>query len=166
MQALAMVETDRHPAHVFLSQLRAGSGRHNQQAALGVMARMISPEADWASFPWHELRYPHTSLIRATLVERYAPATVNRHLGARASGAAGILEAGAHVGRRLPARRLDREPPLHRIPPGRALTATELQALFTAIASGWDQSSTSRRCMRCTGCFLRRRERRCSPLPR
>ena len=125
---------DRHPAHVFLSQLRAGSGRYNQQAALGVMARIVAPEADWASFPWHELRYPHTSLIRATLVERYAPATTNRHLSAlrRVLRECWKLQLMSGDDYQLAASIENLR--FTRIPPGRALTTTELQALFTAIA--------------------------------
>jgi hypothetical protein len=32
--------------------------------------------------PWHHLRFVHTNAVRATLAERYAPATANRYLAA------------------------------------------------------------------------------------
>ncbi|MCS7030063.1 MAG: tyrosine-type recombinase/integrase [Gloeomargarita sp. SKYG116] len=71
-----------HPVWVYLSRLSPGS-RRTLLEALELMARWMS-QSQWGAleFPWWQLRYPHTTALRAWLVERYAPATVNKQLAA------------------------------------------------------------------------------------
>ena len=49
--------------------------------------------ADPWSYPWHRLRYRDTARVRAQLVERYAPATVNKIL----SGVSRMLREGGQM---------------------------------------------------------------------
>jgi site-specific recombinase XerC len=71
-----------NPAEVYLSNLGTGSRRTMRQA-LDVMAQIAGGPADGVStFPWGDLRYEHTAMIRATLLDRYAPSTCNKMLSA------------------------------------------------------------------------------------
>ena len=105
------------------------------------MARLATKagDADRASFPWHALRYQHTQALRASLAERYAPATANKHLAALR----GVLKGAWRVG-------LVESEDYHRavdlegirgevLPAGQELQAGELRALFTAY--GEDQTA-------------------------
>lgn len=50
---------------------------------LHTIARSLSGgTADARTLPWGQLRYERTTVIRAALIERYAPATANRFLAA------------------------------------------------------------------------------------
>lgn len=74
---------DQNPAAVYLASLNSPTGRRTQRQALEVMAGLMSGgQADALSFPWDALRYQHTAAIRAQLVSRYKPATVNKFLSA------------------------------------------------------------------------------------
>lgn len=71
-----------HPVWVYLARVSPGS-RRTLREALEMMARWLSQGKGGAlDFPWWQLRYPHTTALRAWLAERYAPATVNKHLAA------------------------------------------------------------------------------------
>ena len=51
--------------------------------ALDALARLLSDgRADSLTLDWAALRYKHTSAVRAALMEKYAPATVNKMLSA------------------------------------------------------------------------------------
>ncbi|WP_311774805.1 tyrosine-type recombinase/integrase [Nostoc sp. 2RC] len=43
---------------------------------------MTNSEADYLTLDWSKLRYKHTAAVRAALIKRYEPATVNRVLSA------------------------------------------------------------------------------------
>lgn len=74
---------DRNPAAVYLASLTSAAGRRTQQQALGILAHLVSNgAADCFTTPWHQLRYQHAVALRAQLVARYAPATVNKFLSA------------------------------------------------------------------------------------
>lgn len=73
-------QSEANPALVYLMRLGTGS-RRTMREALDVMAGALSGgRSDMAMFPWEDLRYGHTAALRALLVERYAPATVNKML--------------------------------------------------------------------------------------
>jgi site-specific recombinase XerD len=73
---------DRHPAHVYIARLGAGSKR-TMTEALNTIARLLSSgRANIESFPWAALRYQHTAAIRAALMEKYKPSTANKMLAA------------------------------------------------------------------------------------
>ena len=82
------------PAAVYLARLATGS-RSAQQRALELIADALSGgRFDAEHLPWATLRYEHTSALRSYLVERQAPATVNRHL----SALRGVLEEAWNLG--------------------------------------------------------------------
>jgi site-specific recombinase XerD len=70
------------PASVYLAGLAPGS-RSTMRQALDALARLLSDgRADSLTLDWAALRYKHTSAVRAALMEKYAPATVNKMLSA------------------------------------------------------------------------------------
>ncbi len=130
------IPDDRHPALVYLARLAPGS-RRTMRTALDTMASLLTGgQLDAISMPWHLLRYQHTAAVRAILLERYAPATANKHLAALR----GVLKEAWRLSL------LDSEE-YHRavdlpgvkgstLPKGRALTAAELRSLFESCADG------------------------------
>jgi adenylylsulfate kinase-like enzyme len=73
---------DQHPAVVYLAGLSEASRRTMFQA-LQTIARILSDgQLDMFSLNWGALRHEHTAAVRAQLVARYKPATVNRMLSA------------------------------------------------------------------------------------
>lgn len=70
------------PTVVYLARLAPGSRRHIE-SSLSVIAKLLSGRAlGPGGFPWEHVRYEHTGALRALLVARYAPSSVNRHLAA------------------------------------------------------------------------------------
>jgi len=147
------------PAAVYLSRL-APSGRTTMRRALDTIADLASGgQADASSLPWAQWSQPHTQALRAHLADRYAPATVNKHL----SALRGVLEACFDLGlmsaedhrRAAKVRRV----PNHRLPAGRGLSAEELQALFAACADGRPGGTRDAALLATLyGCGLRRSE--------
>ena len=127
---------DRHPAAVYLARLGPGS-RRAQRGALDTMARALSGgRAGVEELPWHELEYQHTLALRTVLVERYSPATANRHLAALR----GVLREAWRLGL-MTAEDFQRAIDLsavrgERLPRGRALSRGELRALFESCRNG------------------------------
>lgn len=123
---------DRHPAAVYLGRLATGS-RRSMRAALDRIAALAAPGTSVEIFPWSRLRYVHTQALRARLVEQgLAPSTVARHLAALR----GVLREAWQLGQlstddftRAAAVQAPRGSRLLR---GRALTAREVAALFSA----------------------------------
>jgi integrase len=110
--------------------------------ALGAIAHIITNDGTSAAeIDWGSLRYEHTQLVRAVLQERYQPATANRHLAALR----GVLREAWRLGL-TSAEQYHRAIDIGRVrgqslPPGRALSAGEMRALFSACA----QSMRTRR---------------------
>src|SRR5215212_9031110 len=72
----------QRPALFYLASLATGS-RRTMRGALDTIAGLLSSDqADAEGLPWHQLRYEHTTALRAALVERYAPATCSKMLAA------------------------------------------------------------------------------------
>jgi hypothetical protein len=64
------------PLSACLSRLGSAESRRVMRSSLDTIARAVSQGAcDAEGFPWHLLRYQHTSAIRAWLSERASPAT-------------------------------------------------------------------------------------------
>lgn len=79
---------DQNPAAVYLASLGAGS-RPTMRTALNTIADLLgvsekrdAQEQDvrYLDVPWGDLRYQHTTAIRSSLQNRYAPATANKLL--------------------------------------------------------------------------------------
>lgn len=73
---------NRHPAHVYLRSLSEGSRRTMRGALKTIAKALIGDKGHPVTFPWHELRYEHTTFVRAYLAHEYKPATANRMLSA------------------------------------------------------------------------------------
>ncbi len=121
-----------NPALVYLAALGSPHSRRSQRAALDTIARILTGNegADCTSIPWHLLRFQHTQAIRAALLERYAPATVNRILAAlrgtvRAAWRLGQMSADDyHTAAELKAARGET------VPAGRSIPSGEIAALL------------------------------------
>lgn len=125
-----------HPMFVYLARLAPGS-RRTMRSALDTIAAMLTEGArDAESLPWHQLRYQHTTAVRAALAERYAPAGANKALAALR----GVLREAWRLGL-VPAEDYHRAADLagvrgSTLPRGRAIDAGELRALFAACDAG------------------------------
>jgi integrase len=124
MNALAPIpgaelqRADRDPVAVYVAGLGSAKSQRTMAAALTTIAAELGV-ASAHLIPWEELRYQHVAALRARLVKRFAPATVNKLLSA-VRGAAreamrlGLLQPEEHArivdvagvrGSRLPAGR-------------------------------------------------------------
>ena len=123
-----------HPVETYLSNLSAGSRPGTRQALDLIAAFLSGDEHDRRSFPWHEVRYQHTVAVRAHLVEKYQPSTVNRML----ASLRGVLKETWRLGQMDAEtyRRAIDVPNLWGsvLPRGRALQSGELGSLFV---NGW-----------------------------
>lgn len=121
---------DEHPVSTYLAGL-AESSRRPMRTNLETIAHFVSGgRAKAMELAWWKLRYQHTSLVRSTLAETYAPATANLMLSAMR----GVLKACFRLGY-MSADDLQRAadvPPVRgsRLPPGRAIERGELYDLF------------------------------------
>ena len=149
---------ERNPAIVYLASLTAGEGRRSMTSTLSQLAAMLGC-SDAASCPWHELRHHHVAALRAVLAERCAPATANKALAA----IRGVLRAAWRL-ELIPTDPYHRAidvPPVRgaRLPAGRSLEATEIQALFSACADGSPAGARDAAAFALLfGCGLRRAE--------
>lgn len=72
---------DKNPALVYLAGMGEAS-RRPQKQSLGFVANMVAPGTEYDRFPWHCLRYQHTTALRSKLAELPSASTANRHLAA------------------------------------------------------------------------------------
>ena len=105
------------------------------RATLAHVAAMLGT-AGIRDCPWQALRYQHVAALRSLLAERFAPATVNKHLSAirqvmRHAWLLGLMDAETY-------QRAAAVPNVKgsRLPAGRALDAGEIEALFRACNDG------------------------------
>ncbi len=121
-----------NPALVYLASLPSPESRRVMRSALDAIARMVNPEAAVETFPWASLRFEHVAAIRSVLMERYAPATANRHL----SALKGVLKAAWQLGLMSDAdymRAVDvKGVKGETLPTGRMLDASEVAAVVAA----------------------------------
>lgn len=88
---LSLVQGDlylpRCPAWVYVMGLAKGDSQRTMRSALRTLVRIIFPQMPLSTdaiyrFPWEELRYEHTSILRSELAARYNFMTANKHLSA------------------------------------------------------------------------------------
>lgn len=126
------------PAEAYLNTL-SPAGKRTQFTALNNLAYIFSDgkSSDALTFPWHLLRYEHTSGLSAQMVDiGYAKATVNKHLVALRR----VLEEAYRLGlysdyndyHRAAAVRSLR---VKSLPRGRSLAMQELEQLVSACQS-------------------------------
>jgi len=128
-----------NPAAVYRDSLSRGSywAVHH---SLETIVKLLGGADPW-SYPWHRLRYLETARVRAQLVERYAPATVNKILSAlrgvlKTCWRLGLMDAETH------ARAADvANVRATTLPSGRAVERDEVRALFATC----DDSMAGRR---------------------
>jgi site-specific recombinase XerD len=137
--AVAEQKAATHPALVYLASLAPGS-RRTMADALETIAEIATEGRCTAeTLPWHALPHQHTAAIRATLAERYRPATANKMLCTlRECWRLGLTTAEEYE-RAADIKGIKAET----LPRGRALTSGELRALFQACAD--DPSPAGRR---------------------
>ncbi len=131
-------DTD-NPAAIYRDSLSRGSywAVHH---SLETIVKLLGGSDPW-TYPWHRLRYRDTARLRAALVERYAPATVNKIL----SGLRGVLKTCWRLGL-MDAETYARAADVANVraktlPSGRAVERDEVRALFAAC----DDSPAGRR---------------------
>jgi integrase len=128
-----------NPAAVYRDSLSRGSywAVHH---SLETIVKLLGATDPW-TYPWHRLRYRDTARVRAQLVERYAPATVNKILSAlrgvlKTCWRLGLMDAETH------ARAADvANVRAKTLPSGRAVERDEVRALFATC----DDSPAGRR---------------------
>jgi site-specific recombinase XerD len=132
-----------NPSLIYLESLSTGSYwavRHSLEKIVQIVA---GEGADPWTFPWHELRYQHTARVRRELVQRYAPATVNKML----SALRGVLKNAWRLGM-MDADTYSRAVAVENVrakvqPKGGAVGREELAALFQVCAE--DESPAGQR---------------------
>jgi integrase len=129
----SQVEPSENAVAVYLRSLAAGS-RPTMISALRACLGVVGFEGSIYAFPWGELRYSHTSAIRAVLAERYAPAQANKCL----SALKGVLKACWRLNE-IPDREYLRAIDIGQVkgtsaPVGRAIETDELEALLRVCA--------------------------------
>lgn len=117
------------PAFLYLARLAPGS-RRAQRGALAWLGRVGFDESDPFRVPWHRCSPQLAIALRATLAEKYAPATARRYMAALR----GVVQEAWRAGL-LTADRRDRVlavPPIRgsRPPAGRALEVYEIEQLY------------------------------------
>lgn len=75
LQLTAPLPLSRHPARVYLRSLGLGS-RPTMEGSLNAIANLFGYDLD--TLDWAALTYQQTAAIRASLLERYAPATAKK----------------------------------------------------------------------------------------
>jgi site-specific recombinase XerD len=136
------LESD-NPAVVYLESLSPGSYwavRHSLETIAEILG---GEDTDPWTFPWQDLRYQHTARVRRDLVQRYAPATVNKML----SALRGTLKNAWRLGL-MDAETYSRAVAVENVrakvqPKGEAVGQEELAALFAVCAE--DESPAGRR---------------------
>jgi integrase len=127
---------DAHPAALYLAHLQ-GAGRATMASTVERLARVTSGGAIGAeTFPWHLLRYEHTTLIWTRLHDQKpppAPATIRKYLAALR----GVLKECWRLGL-MAAEDYQRVIDLPRVrgetlPAGRDLSKDEVAALILAL---------------------------------
>lgn len=152
---------DRNPAAVYLAAFPSKESQRTMAAALEALAALLSRgKATAAEIPWGALRYAHTAALRAALLQRYRPATVNKHLAALR----GVLKQAVRLGSMTlagyQAATDFKGVKGDTLPRGRALTPGEVKALAHACIG--DSSAAGARDLAVLallyGCGLRRAE--------
>jgi site-specific recombinase XerD len=123
------------PYWVYLASLGSDESRRSMRGCLNHIAAGF-PGPSGEAFPWHDLRYEHTVIIRAMIVaEGKSPSFVNKHL----SALRGVLREAWRLGMMSAEdfhRAADiRELKGHREPAGRNIHGGEVAAMLAACAA-------------------------------
>lgn len=162
--AVYQIPLDQNPAAVYLASLSSQRSRQVMEQTLRSAAALLidqNPQiVNVMALNWAALRYPHTAALRAKLVERYSPATVNRTL----SAVRGVLKEAWRLGQ-MSAEDFQRAADIRNIsaetlPAGRELSQDEISNLIEVCKA--DRSHLGLRDIAIIGllytCGLRRAE--------
>ena len=132
---LALTPAQTNAAAVYVASLAPGSRRTMRQALAEVAALLASVPVDPFVFPWGQVRFEHTQLVRAQLAERYEFTTANKML----SALRGTLKAAWQLGQ-MPAEQYQAAVAVKAVsgatlPAGRALDGDELTRLVAVCQS-------------------------------
>jgi site-specific recombinase XerC len=83
-----------NPAAFYLASLQSNRSRITMHASLNIVAEILTGNPDAFTCDWASVRYQQVLEVRATLAERYSPATVNKML----SGLRSTLKAAWQLG--------------------------------------------------------------------
>lgn len=123
------------PAQAYLNSL-SPAGRRSQAAALANLAYILSggKTSDALTFPWHQLRYEHTSGVSTHMVNiGYAKATINKHLVALRRVLKEAFQLGLYTEHNDYFRAAGvRSLRVESLPRGRSLSMNELESLVAA----------------------------------
>jgi site-specific recombinase XerD len=141
---LAAPPADPRPALVYLGRLGTARSRRTMAGVLDRLVRLIRTDYTQTilTYPWHQLRYERTALIRTKLAEVMTPATANLTLAALR----GVLRECWRLG-------LMNAEDFHRaidlpgvkgttLPAGRALNTGEVNTLFAALERDASNAAT------------------------
>jgi integrase len=152
---------DRNPAAVYLASLPSPESRRTLGATLEGLAGLLSGgTASAARIPWGAVRYAHTAALRAALLQRYRPATVNKYLATLR----GVLKSAVRLGlmdlAAYQAATDFKGVKGETLPRGRALAPGELRALVRACLEGFGPGGARDAAVLALlyGCGLRRAE--------
>ncbi len=147
------------PCQIYLATLSVGSQQGMRQA-LDVIAKILDEDPNADSYPWERITYRDSMKVRARLIQRYRPTSVNKMLAAlrgvlKATWRLGLMEADAY-------RRAADVPNVRvsNLLSGRALESQEIAHLFMACASDTTPKGIRDAAMLAVfyGCGLRRGE--------
>lgn len=136
LKLLAPVPATLHPAAVYLASLSEGSRATMRHALDAIASLLTGGECDALTLDWSKLRYQHTAAVRASLVQRFAPATAKKMVCALRR----VLKEAARLGlmgyedyaRAVDLPRIDTPPQKLK---GRALATDEIALLMDACES-------------------------------
>jgi site-specific recombinase XerD len=142
--SLEALPADPRPALVYLGRLGTARSRRTMAGVLDRLVRLIRTDGQQTvlTFPWHQLRYERTALIRTKLAEVMTPATANLTLAALR----GVLRECWRLS-------LMTAEDFHRaidlpgvkgttLPAGRALNTGEVSSLFAALERDASNAAT------------------------
>ena len=70
------------PATAYLESLSSENSRRTMRSTLSTIAEILTGSPDIEAVEWRDLTFAHSTVLRAELVKRYAPPTVNKALSA------------------------------------------------------------------------------------
>ena len=130
LPAVPAVPPDPRPYVAYMAKLKSPLSRQAMSGCLHRIAAILGSE-NAAEAPWHALRYEHTSVIRAVIMDTdWSPSHKNKHL----SALRGVIRQSWKLGL-ISAEERDRATDLEsddgtRLPAGRSIAGAEMAALL------------------------------------
>ena len=126
---------DQHPVALYIASLSSPTSQRTQLQALNTIAELLG-NSDAFDMDWSRLRYQHTRALRARLVERYSPATVNKFLVALRSALKHAFLLGQMTAENYQQAIQFKSVKVEQSETGRVLSSSEITALFQVCDDG------------------------------